>query len=238
MKFIRSTAIAAGLTFAVAGLSYAGTAAAPAAAQAGTTDWTKRVAKSDMGGFVIGSPIAKHKLVEYVSYSCSHCAEFEKVGAPALKREFVAKGNVSIEIRNYARNPFDLAAGLLARCGGPGKFVAIHSDILGSQSGWLAKAGQADQATLTRWNQGELPQRLLTISGDVGLLEIAASHGINRAKATQCLASKADTDAIIAQTRFAANDAKIEGTPGFTLNGTLLSKTYDWTRLRQKLSTL
>ena len=75
---------------------------APAAAQ--QTDWTKRVTLSPMGGHVMGNPLAKNRLVEYVSYTCSHCADFEVASNTPLKSQFVAKGRVSAEVRNYVRD--------------------------------------------------------------------------------------------------------------------------------------
>ncbi|HEX8555004.1 MAG TPA: thioredoxin domain-containing protein, partial [Sphingomonas sp.] len=46
------------------------TAAAPA------RDWSTVAAKTATGAYVIGNPQARVKLIEYASYTCSHCAEF------------------------------------------------------------------------------------------------------------------------------------------------------------------
>ncbi|HEX3677730.1 MAG TPA: thioredoxin domain-containing protein, partial [Sphingomicrobium sp.] len=41
-------------------------------------DWTGVVAPTQAGGFVMGTPKAKVKLVEYGSMTCPHCAHFDQ----------------------------------------------------------------------------------------------------------------------------------------------------------------
>jgi hypothetical protein len=44
------------------------------------------------GGFAMGNPNAKVKLIEFGSLTCSHCAEFEEQGGQALIDNYVKKG--------------------------------------------------------------------------------------------------------------------------------------------------
>ncbi|NRD90986.1 hypothetical protein C8024_18315 [Sphingopyxis sp. BSNA05] len=103
---------------------------APAAAQ--QTDWTKRVTQSTMGGHVMGNPLARHKLTEYMSYTCNHCAAFEQESHSPLTTKYIKKGHVSFEVRNLILNPIDLTAAMLARCGGRTKFSAITGPCFSS----------------------------------------------------------------------------------------------------------
>ena len=48
---------------------------AAVAAPAGTS-WSATVTQTPEGGFVMGNPQAKVKLIEYGSYTCSHCRDF------------------------------------------------------------------------------------------------------------------------------------------------------------------
>ena len=66
-------------------------------------DWSTIVSRSPEGGFVMGNPNAKVKLVEFGSLTCPHCAEFEHQGGQALVDNYVKKGLVSWEFRNYVR---------------------------------------------------------------------------------------------------------------------------------------
>ena len=63
-------------------------------------------------------PGGEVRLVEYFSYTCHVCADFAKLGAAPLKAQYVDRGLVLFEYRNLVRDPVDMTAALLARCGG------------------------------------------------------------------------------------------------------------------------
>ena len=54
-----------------------------------------------------GNSNAKITILAYESLTCSHCANFHKDVYPELKKNFIDKGLVKIEYRNF---PLDLAA--------------------------------------------------------------------------------------------------------------------------------
>ena len=47
------------------------------------------------GGFVMGNPNAKAKLIEYGSMTCPHCREFDEKGVPTADRQIRQGGQVS-----------------------------------------------------------------------------------------------------------------------------------------------
>ena len=63
-----------------------GVAATPVAAP-NNGDWSTVVSQTPEGGFVMGNPNAKVKLVEFGSMTCPHCAEFDEKGAQAADRQ-------------------------------------------------------------------------------------------------------------------------------------------------------
>src|SRR5690242_5317628 len=79
-------------------------------------DWTQVVMATPDGGFRMGNPNAKVKLIEYGSMTCPHCREFDEKGAAPLMNQYVKTGQVSWEFRNYVRDAFDLTASLITRC--------------------------------------------------------------------------------------------------------------------------
>src|SRR3569833_3015065 len=93
-----------------------------AAVPAKARDWTRVVRATPAGGFVMGNPDARVKLVEYGSMTCPHCRAFEAEGVPTLVGKYVKSGQVSWEFRNYVRDAFDVSAALIARCNGAGAF--------------------------------------------------------------------------------------------------------------------
>jgi protein-disulfide isomerase len=69
---------------------------------------------------------AKITLIVYESLTCSHCADFHKNIYPDLKKDFIDKGLVKIEFRNF---PLDLAAfnaSKVAHCQNDGKSYILH----------------------------------------------------------------------------------------------------------------
>ena len=54
-----------------------------------------------------GKKDAKINLIVYESLTCSHCANFHKDVYPLLKKNFIDKGIINLEFRNF---PLDMAA--------------------------------------------------------------------------------------------------------------------------------
>ncbi|MEP4058089.1 thioredoxin domain-containing protein [Parasphingorhabdus sp.] len=228
MKF-RSAYIASALVTAVA-------VASPAAAQ--ETDWSQRVTNSAMGGHVMGNPLAKHKLAEYMSYTCNHCAAFEKDSHTALTANYIKKGHVSFEIRNFILNPIDLTAAMLARCGGRTKFFGNHRALLLQQSSWLKTFQSTSPGVMKTLNNGTVPERLKKIAAAAGLDSLMKDRGFSASQINACLSNKTEQDKILAMTTHATKTLKLTGTPSFTIAGKPLAKVHSWTALRPNLVAL
>lgn len=201
-------------------------------------DWTKTVRVSSVGGHVLGNPLARNRVVEFVSYTCPHCADYAEQSAVPMKTRYIPKGTTSVEVRNFVRDPFDLTAALLARCGGKDKFFGNHQAILGAQKSWMAKVQAATEAQRNGWQAAAMPGRLSLIAKDIGLSTLMRGRGYNQAQINQCLADQKEIDLLVKMTQTASNELKIKGTPSFTINGTLQDKTHSWDALRPKLEAL
>lgn len=208
----------------------------PASAQ--QTDWTKRVTQSSMSGHVMGNPLARHKLTEYMSYTCNHCAAFEKESHSELTANYVKKGHVSFEVRNLILNPIDLTAAMLARCGGRTKFFGNHRALLLQQSTWLTKFQSASPEVMKTLSDGTVPQRLKKIAKTAGLDTLMAGRGFSPAAIDACLSDKGAQDKILAMTEYATTTLKLSGTPSFTLADQPLDKVHSWTALQPRLAGL
>jgi protein-disulfide isomerase len=210
--------------------------AAPLSAQ--QTDWTKRVTQSSMSGHVMGNPLARHKLTEYMSYTCNHCAAFEKESHSQLTAKYVNKGHVSFEVRNLILNPIDLTAAMLARCGGRTKFFGNHRALLLQQSTWLKKFQSASPEVMKTINDGTVPERLKKIAATAGLDTLMKGRGYTAAQIDTCLADKSEQDKILAMTEYATKTLKLSGTPSFTLAGQPLANVHSWSALQPSLTAL
>ncbi|MFC0205589.1 thioredoxin domain-containing protein [Novosphingobium soli] len=206
--------------------------AAPTAPAA--TNWAARVETMANGSHRLGNPEAPVKLVEYVSYTCPHCAHFHKEADPVLRLTLVPKGQVSVTVTNFLRNPLDLTVAMLTNCGDPKRFFVRHSAFFASQEQWLAKAQAANAEQQRRWYQGEMPARMRAIASDLGFYDKMASWGIGRAQADACLANQPMLDKLKAQQAEGAA-LGIEGTPSFTLDGELLDA-HDWASVSKAIT--
>jgi len=215
-------------------------AVSPGTAQkaAAPADWSNRVSQSQVGGHVLGNPAATQKIVEYMSYTCPHCAAFDQESDPALADGFIAKGKTSLEVRNFIRDPLDMTVALLARCGEPRSFFRRHHGLLASQRTWMTKAGSLGRDGQAAWYQGDINARLKRIASDLGLYDELRRHSplATNAQIDACLANKAEQGKVLAMTKFASETVKIEGTPSFTINGKLQANVYDWKTLEPLLA--
>lgn len=198
--------------------------------------WNGYVTQTEGGGHRLGNPAAKVAVIEFVSYTCPHCAHFQQESDGPLRLAYVVPGTVSVEVRPVIRNPLDLAATLLAECGPKEKFFGNHSAILSSQATWLGKVSSASEATQVRWRSGPVAQRMRAIAADTGLYEIMAKRGYDRVAADRCLADEAEARRIVDQSNAGSDAFGVTGTPSFALDGALLEGTHTWDTLQPQIA--
>jgi protein-disulfide isomerase len=210
------------------------TADAPAT-PAGQTDWLSMTAATPEGGFRLGNPDAKVKLVEFASLTCPHCSEFHAQAFDTIKTKYVASGNVSYEFRNFVLNGPDYAASMLARCQGAEPFFGLLNSFFKDQATWtepFSKLSDADSARLA----GLPEDKQIAMLAEVGKLDgYVRTRGMPRAKFDQCLANKAALDKLLELRKQATDTYKLTGTPGFIINNVVQSDVYDWKTLEPKL---
>ena len=186
-------------------------------------DWTKIVAQSPEGGFVMGNPKAAVKLIEFGSMTCPHCREFDEAAMKPLTENYVKTGKVSFEFRNYVLNPYDMAASVVARCAGPSGFFGLTRQLYADQPDWIAKAQSADPAKLQALATLPPNEQLAEVAKLAGFPQYAAMRGLPSAKLDACLADPATpTKLVQMQTDATAAYPDIPGTPSFVLNGKLI----------------
>lgn len=208
----------------------------PAAAPAAPTTalWSSKVTVSPIGAHIVGNPDAKVRLVEYYSYTCSHCGHFALTAAAPLKADYIDKGLVSVEYRNLIRDAFDLTAALLARCGTAKAFPGNHQAIFAAQAGWLGRVEKATQAQQTRWFEGALNDRLRRIAADTGLGTLMQRRGYTAAELDACLDSQVSQAEVIGMTNIGLKTDKVQGTPSFFIDGRDTG-VFDWPSLKTRL---
>ena len=90
-----------------------------------------------------GNIDAKIQIIVYESLTCGHCANFHKDVYPDLKKNFIDKGLVKIEFRNF---PLDMAAfnaSKIAHCRNDGKSEILHF-LFNNQEQWVTGSSVKD----------------------------------------------------------------------------------------------
>lgn len=216
-----------------AGLS--GEKIAPIAAPAGKA-WAETVVVTPEGGYRMGNPEAPIKLVEFGSLTCSHCAEFAHEASAELRDTFVASGRVSYEFRNFVRDPIDITAAQLTRCGAPESFFPLTDQVFAAQADIFKKAQEAGPALEAAANQPP-EKRGLALAQALGFIEFFAARGIAADQAAACLAKAEDAQAIAQRASDQGEEFDVTGTPTFLINGSKIEEN-NWKAVKAKLETL
>jgi protein-disulfide isomerase len=184
-------------------------------------DWMQTVQRTPEGGYRIGNPNARVKLVEYLSLTCPHCAAFSHEAGQRLFFHHVRGGQVSVEYRNFYLDGLDIAAALLTRCAAPADYFDITHAILGAQRQWMTRVNSltpAQRAELGGLPPAQVAQRLIPL---VGLDAIGARFRITPRMRQTCI-NQASLDALQALHN-GGQQLGVRGTPTFLINGQIAS---------------
>lgn len=199
--------------------------------------WADVVNQTSAGGYMMGNPNAKVKLVEIGSLFCPYCKRFEEQGVPVLIEKYVKPGNVSWEFRPYLiHGPMDVAANIIARCAGAKAFFPLTMALYKDQQTLEAKVQALPQDRLTQMQNLPPTQVFLEFANVLGLQDWAAARGVPQAKSNQCLTDQKMIDQEVQYTSDVNNQyPEFAGTPAFILNGKMLKETADWQKLQPQL---
>ncbi len=186
-------------------------------------------------GHLIGNPEAKARLIEFISYTCPHCAEFATRGEPALDLVLLAPGTMNLEVRPQIRNGLDVTVTLLAQCGDPAGFKSRHQALMLAQGQWLGKARAAPASQRAIWERADRPARMNAASA-LGLTAMLTSRGQSRSELDACLANEGAARKLRDIAKADLSEFGIASTPSFALDGKLIENVHGWETLYPVLS--
>ena len=210
-----------------------GGAALPKTSAPAGKSWSQ-VTSATADGMLMGNPNAPLKLVEFASFTCSHCAQFSITSHEELQRDFIDTGRVSLEIRPFIRDALDLMAATIATCAGPDRFFPLAQNIFATQE-QLIKGAQDNPAAQQSAMALPEAQRFPNLAAGWKLTDYFAARGITGEELNRCLG---DTAAINKRTEVTERNAKqyeISGTPTFLLNGAVIEDVAEWPKMRDAL---
>jgi len=163
-----------------------------------------------------GNLDAKIKLIIFESLTCSHCANFHKNIYPNLKEDFIDKGHVSIEFRNFPLDIAALNASKIAHCKNDGKSEILHY-LYNNQKIWLK--GKSIE---------ELNQNIKNFIEK-------SNFNLNT---EECLNNNQVEDHILEERIKGAKKFKIEATPTLIINGEKFENPSNYKKLKKYIEKL
>ena len=192
--------------------------------------WDRTITMTADGFPVMGNLDAPVKVVEFISYTCNHCADFSRESKVPLSAGLVRQGMVSVELRPFIRISIDEVPSLLALCGTKEQYFANSSALLAMQKTWFK--APADPGYEARWRalESKPAERRLVVAKDMGLDKLMVARGYTSAAINACLSDSAKLAWLQKQTDYAGTTIGVTGTPSFMIDG-VLQNVYGWAEL-------
>ncbi len=172
---------------------------------------------STEGNYFMGEEDAPVTLIEFIDFQCPFCRKFWRETLEQIDKDYIKTGKVKFVAKDFPLDnihPGATPAALATRCAGDqGKFWEMHDKIFEGQD----KQGQG------------------TISfGESELREWAAELGLDMGKFNKCFDEQEHLSEV-RQDLLEGQQAGITGTPGFLLNGKLISGAQPYAVFKQAI---
>ena len=179
--------------------------------QSAADDSTKTAdSGASLNEMVMGNPDAKVTVIEYASWTCPACLQFQGDAIPVLKEEYVKTGKVKFIFREFPTPPanISIAGFAVARCAGDDKYFDVLDELFDRQQAILSLAREGGQVK-------------------AALQEVALNNGIESPEAFEACLMNSDIRKAIAASVQTGDELGIHSTPTVLLNGEILDG-YEW----------
>jgi protein-disulfide isomerase len=164
----------------------------------------------------LGDAKAPVTIVEYASMTCPHCAAFEQNVFPMIRSKYIDSGKVRYVFREFPLDIKAASASLLARCianGNAEKFFGAIDALFKQQDGLMAQTKET-------------------------FLSIGKLGGLDDKAVENCIGDQQAMDKLSADETFAAQQLKVDATPTFFINGTMVKGAMSFEEFEAKLKPL
>ena len=172
--------------------------------------------QAEIKPIIEGNIDAKIKIIIFESLTCSHCASFHKKVYPSLKEDFIEKGLVVMEFKNF---PLDMAAfnaSKIAHCKNDGKSEILHY-LFENQDKWVKGK------TIEELNEN---------------IKKFIDKSSFKLDVEKCLNNKEVEDHILEDRIEGAKKFKLEATPTLIINGEKFDNPTNYKKLKKFLEKL
>jgi len=172
--------------------------------------------KAEIKSISEGNVDAKIKIIVFESLTCSHCADFHKNVYPGLKENFIDKGHVYIEFRNFPLDMAAMNASKIAHCLNDGNSEILHY-LFDNQSQWVRGK------TIEELNQN---------------IKKFIEKSDFKLDVDKCLNNKEAEDHILEDRIEGAKKFKVDATPTLIINGEKFDNPTNYKKLKKFLEKL
>ena len=148
-----------------------------------------------LGERALGNPNAPITVIEYVSLTCPHCANFHKTLFPRVKKEFIDTGKVRFIVREFPIGRTSGNAAIANRCAPEDKYFFLLGQFLTRQPEWVSQDVRPD-----------------------AIFAVAKSSGMTRETFDKCLSNQTIIDGLN-EVKQRGRQFGVIGTPTFFING-------------------
>ena len=156
---------------------------------------TELMAPGPLGERVMGKSTAPVTVIEYVSLTCPHCAQFQKELFPRMKKEFIDTGKVRYIVREFPIGRTAGTAAIVNRCAPEDKYFFLLNQFLTRQPEWVSQEVRPD-----------------------AIFAVAKSSGMSRETFDNCLSNQTIIDGLT-EVKQRGRQFGVIGTPTFFING-------------------
>jgi len=153
------------------------------------------MAPGPLGERVLGKATAPVTVIEYVSLTCPHCANFQKTLFARFKKEFIDSGKVRYIVREFPICHTSGAAAIVNRCTPEDKYFFLLGQFLTRQPEWVSQEVRPD-----------------------AIYAVAKSSGMSRETFDKCLSNQTIIDGLT-EVKQRGRQFGVIGTPTFFING-------------------
>ncbi len=162
----------------------------------GSVDVQKLMEPGPLPEMALGDANAPVTIVEYMSMTCPHCANFHNETFDAIKEKYIDTGKVRFIVREFPFDPRAAAAFMLARCAPEGQYFPMISMLFKQQQQWAAAE-----------------------NGREALLQMSKLAGFTQESFEACLTNQKLLDDVNAVMQRGAKEFGVQSTPTFFVNG-------------------
>ena len=148
-----------------------------------------------LGERSLGKANAPVTVIEYVSLTCPHCANFQKTIFPRVKKEFIDTGKIRFIVREFPIGHTSGHAAIVNRCAPEDKYFLLLNQFLTRQPEWVSQEVRPD-----------------------AIYSVAKSSGMSREAFDKCLSNQTIIDGLT-EVKQRGRKYGVIGTPTFFING-------------------